>query len=214
MADSTTAHYGWTKPEVGASNATWGGKLNTDLDAIDAQVFANATSSAGSATSIGEIKMYAGDTAPTNWLFCNGASLATAAYTSLFGIIGYKFGGSGANFNLPNFSGAFPVGVGGGIVNGATGGEATHLLSATEMPMHTHAITLIDPGHSHTIENPTAARPIVGSAGFAIDQPDGSNIATSISITGITVALANTGGSGAHNNMPPYVGINFIIKAL
>jgi len=67
---------------------------------------------------VGTITMYGGTTAPEGWLFCNGGSYSTSAYPDLFAAIGYNFGGSGASFNVPNFSGVVPKGVGSQNING------------------------------------------------------------------------------------------------
>ena len=79
---------------------------------------------------IGTIIMFAGGYAPANWLICDGSSLSTTGtYAGLFAQINYTYGGSGANFNLPNLQGVFPIGAGngaqiGGLGLGAMGGEA------------------------------------------------------------------------------------------
>jgi microcystin-dependent protein len=149
VVESTTQNYGWTKPEVTKSASTWGGFLNTDLDSIDALVFANQQG----IVPIGAIEMFAGATAPANWLLCQGQSLATTGtYAALFAITGYAYGGSGPNFNLPNLVQKFPIGAG---TLGATGGEASHVLTAAEMPAHAHAVS--DPTHAHNVYDPTHA---------------------------------------------------------
>ena len=89
---------------------------------------------------------------------------------------------------------------------GNTGGAQTHTLTTTEMPSHDHGVT--DPGHKHAVPFYYSNN---GSA--TVGAPLGSNAHAayvSNSTTGITIQ--NTGGGGAHNNMQPYVVVNFIIK--
>ncbi len=147
MAETITTNYSWTKPDPGASANTWGSTPNDDLDKIDAQVFANQQG----LSPIGAITMYAGATAPTNWLLCNGATLSQAApYDKLFAILGAAFNvGTVAadKFMLPNLQTRFPVGALNNV--GATGGAATVTLDTTMIPAHQHGVG--DPGHTHTI---------------------------------------------------------------
>ena len=271
MADTLTAHYSWTKPDVGGSPTTWGNKLNTSLDGIDAQVFANAQQAGNNLRFVGEIAMFGGQTPPANWLWCDGSALSTTTYVNLFNVIGYAFGGSGGTFNLPNLVGRVPLGASTTYPLGSTGGEATHALLAAEMPAHAHNV--VEPtggGHSHTIsETPhthtasaaahthtvtdpahhhagpasgalitrgaggwfglgSASPLITDAANVTGDATTGITIAsaspavtvasastginkTAISPTGITIASAGSGQ--AHNNLPPYQGVGYIIKA-
>jgi microcystin-dependent protein len=257
LADTVTVNYQWVKPEVGGSPTTWGSKLNSDLDLIDAQVYANQQ--AGS--DIGDVKMFAGPNAPTNWLMCNGQSLSTTTYAALFAVIAYTYGGSGANFNLPNIQGAFPIaagtGPGGAYALGATGGEVNHTLTVAELATHMHSIgdpghthTLDDPGHNHVPNDPGHAHSVTDpghshgggysntGGGVPQNQAGGAPANTGSSPTGISIANSGTGisidlsatniqiagayvgitgtvdqgGSSPHNNMPPYVALNFVIR--
>jgi microcystin-dependent protein len=150
VVESVTAHYGWTKPEITKSASTWGGFLNSDLDSIDALVFANQQG----LVPIGSISMFGGATAPTNWLLCQGQSLSTTGtYAALFAVLGYAYGGSGANFNLPNLQGKFPLGVTGTAAPGAAGGASAVTLATANLPAHAHAIT--DVAHNHSLSDPT-----------------------------------------------------------
>ena len=156
MADTITPNYGWVQPEVGASPTTWGAKLNADLALIDAQVYANQQ--AGS--NIGDVKMFAGATAPTNWLICDGSSLATTGtYAALFAVIGYAWGGSGANFNLPNLQQKFPLGAGANPL-GESGGAFAVTLATANLPAHAHPIT--DVLHTHAGSQPAHTHPDPG----------------------------------------------------
>ena len=257
MVETTTKNYGWIKPEIQHSPATWGGFLNNDLDAIDALVFANQQGIAP----IGGGALWFTPTPPANWLICDGSSLDTTAYATLFAAIGYRFGGSGANFNLPPLALRFPFGAGAGTALGATGGETTHTLIAAEVAPHTHTAT--QPAHAHTASQPahthgdqghghpatasqsphahggvvtalTVPGPIAGGTGgnLLMGNTDTQQPAVSVSVgagfanlaaaqPAITVAAAsagaitvaaNTGGGAAHNNMPPWCGIYFIIR--
>jgi microcystin-dependent protein len=151
MADGTTTNFGWVLPEVHLSPTTWGDKLNADLQAIDAKVYANQQAVTAGSTVIGEIKMFGGATAPSNWLICNGASLLrTAPYDQLFAVIGVAFGSvDSTHFTLPDLRGKFPIGGGGAIALGAAGGSSTHALTVAEMPAHGHAAS--DSGHQHPV---------------------------------------------------------------
>lgn len=144
----------------------------------------------------GEIKMFGGSTEPPGWLFCNGSAVSRTVYSLLFTAIGTTFGaGDGSTtFNLPNFGGRMPIGVGAsaGLTTrtlGQTGGAETHQLTDAEMPSHTHNIT-----NRRTSVNNTGSSP-AGTSGSGI-----SNATTS-----------SAGSDQPHNNMSPFLGINFII---
>lgn len=163
------------------------------------------------------IHMYGGTSAPTGWLLCNGAAVSRADFADLFAIVGETYGaGDGSStFNLPDLRDRFAVGSGTTYSAGATGGAATHTLTEAEIPQHTHTATstVTDPGHTHTMS--------FGSTGSG-SAPDVDDLTaqhagdktTNSSTTGITVAttIAMAGSGFPHNNMPPYLGLAFIIK--
>lgn len=122
-----------------------------------------------------------------NWMLLNGASLATATYPLLFALIGYTYGGSGANFNLPNLTeGRMPITK--GLTNftslAATGGEINHTLTSAEMYNHVHGDTLAfsasshghsasatmtsDDSHTHTMTNAITGNPTGPNAGIGV----------------------------------------------
>lgn len=256
MAETLTTNYSWTMPDPGASANTWGSTLNATTAKIDAQVFTNAKAG----IPIGSGALWFSATPPVNWLICAGQSLDTTAYAALFAVIGYTYGGGGASFNLPNFSGRMPL----STTLAAAGGEASHTLTAAEMPVHAHGVSdpthahnvsdaghlhgVPDPGHTHgasqdahthggvfTSTTPSGGSFYPGAGGINIlsgrtdnQQPavhinaagTGQN-ATDTRGTGIGIVAAatgigiqNNGGGAAHNNWPPYLGVNFIIKYL
>jgi len=184
----------------------------------------------------GSLIMYGGIFAPSGWLTCDGSAVSRTTYSTLFAAIGTNFGsGDGSTtFNLPNFNGRAPIGVGaytdsgtGGAITrtiGQTVGEAVHTLNNTELPSHNHSIT--DPSHHHRIfGNSGGALNILGplqsgivagiGAGGAqayVDTgPQNPGTIIESSATGIT-GTNNFGGGSYHNNMQPSLGITFIIK--
>lgn len=151
----------------------------------------------------GTIQMWPTTSAPTGYLLCAGSAVSRTTYAALFAVIGTTFGsGDGSTtFNLPNYADRFPIGTGTIAASiGATGGTKDAVVVS-----HTHTIT--DPGHLHSIA-PTASG--TSQAGSGWDGPGFGGSNTSTSTTGISVNTA--GVSGTNQNLPPYLGINFIIK--
>jgi microcystin-dependent protein len=206
MADTQTVHYRWVMPEVGSAATTWGGSLNGDLADIDTQVF--AAQQAG--LPIGAISMFAGVGPPPNWLICDGRSLSTTTYAGLFAVILYTYGGSGGSFNLPNMQDKFAIGAGPSHTVAATGGEATHTLTTAELAAHSHTIAPVS--HTHTVSAYAASGSQHGT--FASTGPllSSTSITTGPNSAGPT-GTNSTGSGTPHNNLPPYLVINFIIRA-
>jgi microcystin-dependent protein len=163
----------------------------------------------------GEIRIFAGNYAPYNWAFCNGQLLPISQNTALFSLLGVQYGGNGSTtFALPNLQGSVPIAAGAGPgltprMTGETGGSATTALLTSEMPAHNH----LPMGYA---SDGTTAAP-AGDVWAQASEP-GRHGATPINLFNPTpdtpmspMALGLAGGSAAHNNMQPYLGLNFII---
>ena len=142
-------------------------------------------------TESGMMTAFAGATAPNGWLLCQGQSISKTTYPYLFAAIGYVYGGSGDNFNVPDMRGNVAVGLKSGDPSfGALGdqvGEETHLLTISEMPAHDHSVGAI-----------------------ISTNPGGSGLNDLFTGSGVNTGL--TGGGLAHNNIQPSMVINWIIK--
>jgi microcystin-dependent protein len=151
----------------------------------------------------GSLIMWPSNTIPSDWKLCNGAAISRVTYSTLFSLLGTTFGaGDGTTtFNLPDYRNRMPYGAD-AVVVGATGGSADSIVVS-----HTHTATVTDPGHLHTYSSPVS--PGAGGTGALGTQATAN---TSTATTGITVANSTTGASGTGANLPPYLGINFIIK--
>ena len=172
-----------------------------------------ATTAAGARTNLGfdgylipsgSIQMWPTATAPTDWKLCDGSAISRTTYAVLFQLIGVTFGaGDGSTtFNVPNYTSRFPY----GTTVGATGGSADAVVVS-----HTHTATVTDAGHTHTA---SGGNGLTGTGGGFDWSGAGtpSTRTTNAATTGITVANSTTGVSGTNANLPPYLGINFIIK--
>jgi len=155
----------------------------------------------------GSMMMWVGASAPTGWLLCDASAVSRTTYATLYSVIGDTYGnGDGSTtFNVPDMRGRVPIGVGTGIGDGASGtglpaggtttdviaratwkGSKTHTLTTSEMPAHTHGSSLL-------------------RSGTGIGRTDGPNFAQAGNTD-------SAGGDGAHNNVQPVMGVNFIIK--
>lgn len=198
----------------------------------------------------GEVTGFAGSSAPSGWLICDGSAVSRVGYADLFAAIGTTWGvGDGSTtFNLPDFRGRMLVGVGTGAglsprALADTGGAEDVTLVANELPTITptindagHTHTVNDAGHAHTITDSGHAH---GAVGVSFLNSDGTTEystgakgslegATASATTGISVDSATTGVTNnnattgitinsfgndqAHENMPPFAAINYIIK--
>jgi microcystin-dependent protein len=161
---------------------------------------------------VAEIRIFAGNFAPTGWALCNGQLLPISQNTALFSLLGTTYGGDGkSNFALPNMQGSAPMqaGQGPGLSLrdlGETSGEQTVTLLQTEMPAHSHGVQAAAAGG---LASPAANAWASGLKGhgssYAVAPPVGSG--AQMNPFGTSIA----GGNLPHNNMPPFLGLTFII---
>lgn len=175
----------------------------------------------------GLMSLYAGASAPTGWLLCDGSSVVVATYQDLFNKIGYTYGGSGVNFNLPNLVGRTAFGldnmagtaasratVAGSTTLGSNAGAIEHILTADQTPLvsHTHAISgsfSVGAGPDRTGNNQN----LFSGAPRRDFNTSGGGCATTLSLS---IAASSSATSipqtSPHPNLPPFLIINWIIK--
>jgi microcystin-dependent protein len=159
---------------------------------------------------VGEIRIVPLNFAPTGWALCDGQTLPISQNTALFSLLGTQFGGNGTStFALPNLQGSAPMNQGNGAgltprVMGETGGETAVTLLTSEIPAHTHTIGVASASTSGT-PGPT----VVFGGGGRGKEP--AYVPASAPVTMSPQAIGLTGGSQPHNNMPPYLTLNFVI---
>jgi microcystin-dependent protein len=151
---------------------------------------------------LGEIRMFAGNFAPVGWQLCNGQLLPIAEYDALFALIGTTYGGNGTTtFALPDLRSRIPVHQGSGYVMGQSAGEEQVTLLMTQIPAHSH---------TPQAQSANGNQPGPGAGFWASSSLDQfSAVAPNGSMNALMIE--NAGGNQAHNNIMPYLVVNFII---
>lgn len=159
---------------------------------------------------LGEIRLFAGSFAPYQWALCNGQLLPISQYSALFSLLGTSYGGNGTTtFALPNFQGRTPIhwGQGTGLSQrtiGEADGETVVSLTLQTMAPHTHA--------AQASSNPTVATPAAGYWSWTGGRGAPTYYASDVpNVAMAPTAIGPSGGGQAHNNISPYLTLNFII---
>lgn len=159
---------------------------------------------------VAEIRIFPFNFAPRGWAFCNGQLMPISQNTALFSLLGTTYGGNGqSTFALPNLQGSAPMhpGQGPGLSLhdlGETGGSETVTLLESEIPVHSHTMMAsTQPGEDPT---PGPAEALARSVGASLYQ-----IPTTPVVPMSASAVTAAGGSLPHNNMMPYLTLNFCI---
>jgi len=155
---------------------------------------------------LGEIRIFAGNFAPTGWMFCDGQLLPISQNDALFQLIGTAYGGDGeSTFALPDLRGRLPTHQGSGFILAETGGAEQVTLTVNQIPAHSHPFLAttnlgnqINPGGS-VLSSSQGALPYIE------DLPTVNMAAT---------VIPPVGGSQPHTNFQPYLCVNFIIAVV
>jgi microcystin-dependent protein len=161
---------------------------------------------------VGEIRMFGGNFPPNGWLFCDGSQLAISENETLFQLIGTTYGGDGeSTFNIPDLRSRLPMHNGNGpdgvnYVMAQAAGVESVTLTTQQIPIHTHPA-------------------LASTANGSLPDPSGNVIAVSANTPNVfpyfegppntnfaNTAVSAVGGSQPHNNLQPYLAINFIIS--
>jgi len=153
---------------------------------------------------LGEIRLFSFNFAPKGWAMCDGQTLAINQNTALFALLGTMFGGNGTTtFQLPNAQGAVFMGAGNSYVQGEVVGSAAVTLNSSQV-LHTH---LYPVGGSGTLTDPSA-----GTFGTpAVNPRLQAMYSSSAGAAFAPNMLSQAGSSAAHNNMQPYLVLNYCI---
>ncbi|GGG84174.1 phage tail protein [Paenibacillus radicis (ex Gao et al. 2016)] len=158
---------------------------------------------------VGEIRMFGGNFAPAGWAFCNGQEISISENDTLFNLIGTTYGGDGTNtFKLPDLQGRIPIHLGNDeqnsyVIGQSAGVESTNL-TVQQIPRHNHGLAArAEQGNTSNPSNAVLAMSSLTPYSQSGASSTGSMHASS---------MAAAGGSQPHNNMQPYLCVNFIIS--
>jgi len=157
---------------------------------------------------IGEIRLFAGTFAPNGWALCQGQLLSIAQNDALFNLIGTTYGGDGqSTFALPDLRGRVPThqGTGPGLsprVIGGLGGSESVTLTPAQLPSHNHTLTATT----------AAASSAAGPSGSVLATSSVALYGSGAQVPMANAAITASGGGQPHENMAPYLGLNYIIS--
>ena len=175
----------------------WGENEHVEISPDINGAFADIDTNLGLVAPVGSILIWPVSVAPNKYLLCQGQTVSRTTYAGLFAVLGATYGaGDGSTtFVLPNLKGKIPVGLDGTQTEfdaiAEIGGEKNHVLIVNEMPNHAHQQNLSEAATT------VAPSPGTGIIGY-------NNTSNTVS----------TGGGLPHNNMPPFIVMNYIIRAL
>lgn len=172
---------------------------------------------------LGEVRMFAGNYNPEDWILCNGQALAVSQYQALFSLMGTAFGGDGVNtFCAPDLRGRVPVGQGTNVATsppltprtiGQKGGEEVHTVTTAEMPAHSHSFAVMNTTATSMSPVGMTFGKVARSAnvyGLYSDTAPTPNTLVQFDATAVTFA----GATEPHNNMMYTTAISFIMSLL
>ena len=173
--------------------------------------FGAPTAAAAQDCMIGEMRLFAGNFAPRNWAKAQGQLLSISHHSALFSILGTTYGGDGrSTFALPDLRSRVPIGegTGPGLTRrrlGEKGGEENHTLTIDEMPVHDHDMNVrgTQTPNSQRSKTPENNSLTFGGQKIYTDQPADAQMAPG--------TIGPEGGDQPHNNMQPFIGMNYII---
>lgn len=158
---------------------------------------------------VGEIRMFAGNFAPAGWSFCDGQLMSIDENETLFQLIGTTYGGDGqSTFALPNLQSRIPIHFGtgpGGITRqlAETDGTETETLSIQQLPVHNHALIA---SMGAGTQNAPGGEILASGSSVSVYRPQAPNQPLAAQ------TISTVGGSQPHENMVPFLCINFIIS--
>jgi microcystin-dependent protein len=149
--------------------------------------------------------MFGGNFAPAGWAFCDGSLIPISENDALFNLIGTTYGGDGVStFALPDLRSRIPIHVGPGFAQGQSGGVETVTLITSQIPAHSH-VPQCDPAAGTSA---TPANSVWASTNPTLNQY--ANVAPTLSMA--PAAIGPSGGSQPHDNMVPFLAVNFILS--
>jgi microcystin-dependent protein len=159
---------------------------------------------------VGECRLVGFNFAPVQWSICNGQLLSISEFSTIFNLIGTTYGGNGtSNFALPNLQGRVPVHQGSGSVVGMIGGSETVTLTTQQMPSHNHPLLATSNAATSGL---VSGNVLATTAANGPNSPAYNALSPSPSAPMNALAISQAGNSQPHDNLQPYLALNWIIS--